>query len=153
MGFLEGVCVEPLRIIKHDKGDILHALKENDSVYSGFGEVYFSTVHHGEVKGWKKHTTMNMNLVVPEGEVRIVVYDDRESSSTRGQFLVAQLSRNNYSRVTVQAGLWVAFQGVSRTTNLLMNFADIKHDPSESISMPLDSIQFDWSLHEEHSPI
>ncbi|UPQ88124.1 dTDP-4-dehydrorhamnose 3,5-epimerase [Vibrio sinaloensis] len=151
MGTLDGVVVEPLSVIKHPKGDILHALKENEKAYLGFGEVYFSTIHFSEVKGWKKHTRMNMNLLVPEGEVRIVICDEELNRSTGAGFQVVQLSRGNYARVTIPCGLWVAFQGVSQGTNLLMNFADIMHDPEESISVPLEDIDFDWSLNEEYS--
>ncbi|EKO3369866.1 dTDP-4-dehydrorhamnose 3,5-epimerase family protein [Vibrio fluvialis] len=143
---LNGLIIEPLKIINHPKGDILHALKREDHTYLGFGEVYFSLVNFGEIKGWKKHTNMNMNFVVPEGEIKVVAYDDRDESPTKGQFQVVNLSRDKYFRVFIPAGLWVAFQGLSRNTNLLMNLADIQHDPNESTSVPLDSIKFNWEM-------
>ena len=67
---MEGVTLTPLRQIHHSKGDVFHALKNTESSFSEFGEAYFTTVHAGETKGWKKHTRMRMNLIVPVGSVR-----------------------------------------------------------------------------------
>ena len=72
---LDGVTLTPLKKIGHPKGDIFHAMKASDEGFSGFGEAYFSTINKFEIKGWKKHTKMILNLVVPIGEIKFVVYD------------------------------------------------------------------------------
>ena len=71
---MDGVTLTPLKQITHPKGDIFHAMKASDDGFSGFGEAYFSTVNQGEVKGWKKHTEMTLNLVVVIGEIEFVVF-------------------------------------------------------------------------------
>ena len=83
---MEGVAVHPLKHIVVPKGDIYHALKSTDEGYAGFGEAYFSQIEQGAAKGWKRHNRMTLNLVVPVGAVKFVIYDDREGSPTRGQF-------------------------------------------------------------------
>jgi len=141
---LDGLLITPLKQISHPKGDILHAMKISDSGYVGFGEAYFSEVCFEEIKGWKKHTEMVLNLVVPIGKIKFVAYDDRPESSTYGQFYQTELSMENYSRLTVPKGIWLAFQGVSESKNLLLNLASIPHDPNESEVKPLNDIEYEW---------
>ena len=142
---IEGVLVSPLKIIMHPKGEILHGIKTESYGYDGFGEAYFSSIKKGEIKGWKKHLKMTLNLIVPVGEIRFVVYDDRENSPTKNEFFQTKLSKNNYCRLTIIPGLWVGFQGLSDGTNLLLNIANIEHDPDESRNLPLEKIKYEWS--------
>ena len=53
MGSIEGCLLTPLKIIPGDSGEVMHALKQPEESFQGFGEAYFSTVEHGSVKGWK----------------------------------------------------------------------------------------------------
>jgi dTDP-4-dehydrorhamnose 3,5-epimerase len=135
---VDGIVLTPLKQIEHPQGNIFHAMKISDDGYSGFGEAYFSTIKKGDIKGWKRHTEMVLNLIVPIGEIKFVIYDE----STK-EFFNIQLSRNNYQRLTIGPNLWVAFEGVN-DTNMLLNIANIEHNPSESISVELDSINYEW---------
>ncbi|MEX0333145.1 dTDP-4-dehydrorhamnose 3,5-epimerase family protein [Vibrio tubiashii] len=141
---LDGLLITPLKQIPHPKGDIFHAMKNSDSGYAGFGEAYFSEVNFGEVKGWKRHTDMVLNLVVPVGKIKFVAYDDRPESSTFRQFFQIELSVDKYLRLTIPQGIWLAFQGAGESKNLLLNLASIPHDPNESEVKPLHEIEFEW---------
>ena len=118
---IDGVVITPLKRIKNPKGDIYHAMKAYADGYAGFGEAYFSTVHKDDIKGWKKHTRMTLNIVVPIGAVRFVIYDDRENSSTKDQYYNVVFSAENYARLSVAPGLWLAFQGMGEEVNMLLN--------------------------------
>ncbi|PLA75551.1 dTDP-4-dehydrorhamnose 3,5-epimerase [Hydrogenovibrio sp. SC-1] len=142
---MDGVILTPLRQIPNPKGDVLHAIKKTDTGYCGFGEAYFSEINYNEIKGWKKHTVMVLNLVVPIGEVEFVLYDERPNSSSKGSFLEVTLSLSHYQRLTVPPGVWVAFKGVGNTRNMLLNIASIAHDPDEAENCALELIPYDWS--------
>ncbi|KQQ31130.1 hypothetical protein ASF61_17855 [Duganella sp. Leaf126] len=126
----------PLRRIAHPLGDIYHAVKATDDGYAGFGEAYFTTVHQGAVKGWKQHSRMQLNLVVPEGAVCFYVRDD---SGRRFRHVLGTTDGAAYARLTVPPGYWVAFRGVGTGLNLVLNVASIAHDPLESANAPLES--------------
>ncbi len=143
---IKGVSLTPLKIIERDKGNIMHGLKNNESSFSAFGEAYFTFVKHQVVKGWKNHTQMTLNLIVPLGEVRFVIFDDRTNSPSNGQFFEVKLSRNNYQRLTIEPGVWFAFQGVGTGENMTLNIGSIRHDPTETIDRSIDFFEFDWSL-------
>ena len=133
---MDGVTVTKLNQISHSKGDIYHAMKKTDNGFDGFGEAYFSTVNNNEIKGWKKHTKMTLNLVVVTGEIEFVVYDV-------DSFFNVKLSKNNYQRLTVGPNLWLAFRGLDNE-NMLLNLASIEHDPNESENVDLDFFNYSW---------
>ena len=141
---MDGVSLQPLKQIVNEKGDLYHAMKKSSPGFEGFGEAYFSSVTHGVVKGWKQHQRMTLNLVVPVGAIAFVVYDERPESQTRGEFFQQILSQENYQRLTVAPGLWMAFAGVSRNLNLLLNIASIEHDPDEARNRDLTEIPYAW---------
>ena len=139
---MEGVLLTPLKQIYHPKGDIYHGMKKSDPGFSDFGEAYFSTVHPGEVKPWKKHLRMTLNLVVPVGKIRFVMHDDRPDSSSKGHTLSVEIGPDNYQRLTVSPGIWMAFEGLDDGLNLLLNMADMEHDPEEVERADIDRIQY-----------
>ncbi|MCK4816547.1 dTDP-4-dehydrorhamnose 3,5-epimerase family protein [bacterium] len=141
---IEGVLLTPLKKISHPKGDILHGIKKNDQGFVAFGEAYFTKVNFGEIKGWNKHKSMTLNLVVPVGKVVFVLYDHREKSKTRGNFLSVEISVDAYQRLTVLPGVWLAFKGKDNGINLILNVADMEYDPDEVERLNLDQIEYNW---------
>jgi len=135
---VDGVIVTALRRIHNSQGDVFHVMKRKDDGFNGFGEAYFSTINQGDIKGWKKHTKMTLNLVVPIGEIEFVVFDKRTNNS-----FSIRLSQDNYKRLTVSPNLWVAFRGLGKY-NMLLNIASIEHDSSEAININIDEINFNW---------
>ena len=135
---MDGVILTPLKEILHPKGNIYHAIKKSDVGFMGFGEAYFSTVKKDDIKGWKKHTAMTLNIIVPLGEIEFVIYND-----STDEFFNVTLSRKNYQRLSVSPGLWMAFRGLG-SENMLLNLASIEHDPSEAESKVLSDIDYEW---------
>ena len=135
---MDGVILTKLKRIYDSKGDVFHAMKEGDIGFSGFGEAYFSTVNQDCIKGWKKHLRMTLNLVVPVGKVEFVIYDENKK-----KFSNVKLSQENYQRLTIQPGLWIAFKGIEEY-NILLNLANIRHDPDESVNIKINDILYEW---------
>ena len=143
---IEGLILTPLQIFQGDSGDVLHGIRNNENSFCGFGEAYFSTINCGAVKGWKRHREMTLNIMVPCGEIRFVLFDDRENSPTQNDFFSVELSRQNYQRLTIPPMVWMAFRGMRKGLNMLMNVASIPHDPEESDSLDLkkNHIPYIW---------
>jgi len=138
-----GVSFTPLKIIERDAGNIMHALKSNESSFKSFGEAYFTFVKKGAIKGWKRHREMTLNLIVPLGEVKFVLMDDRKDSPTFGEFYEIILSRSNYGRLTIEPGIWIAFKGVGHE-NMILNLASIPHDPDETVDENPGFFNYNW---------
>ena len=141
---IEGVILTPLNKIYHPKGDVFNGMKKIDAGFAGFGEAYFSTINNGEIKGWNRHKRMTLNFVVPIGKVTFVIYDDRKESKSKGNFLKVTLSQTNYQRLTVSPGLLLAFKGNSNTENIILNIANMAHDPKEIEKIDLNKIPYNF---------
>ena len=136
-----GVQVTPLDRILHPDGDVYRGMKVTESTFNGFGEAYFTTIHHGHIKGWKKHKRMVINLVVPVGVVTFFMHDE---VTARTNFIT--LGDSNYARLTVPCGIWLAFVGVGSGLNLVLNIASIPHDPDESLTLPIEKFPISGDL-------
>lgn len=141
---IEDVVLTPLKIIDVPDGSVFHAIKRIDPGFNGFGEAYFSEIEPRKIKAWKRHREMILNLVVPVGEIRFVLIDDREEKSP--EFQQVTLSTRNYYRLTIPPMIWVGFQGLSDTNSLLLNIANLVHDPEEVDRKNVNEIEFDWSI-------
>jgi dTDP-4-dehydrorhamnose 3,5-epimerase len=115
-------------------------LKQGDSILDNAGELYFSEVNPQAVKAWKLHSRQTQNITVPAGELELVMYDDREKSSSRGTIDIINLGRpDNYVLVTIPPQIWYGFRTISASPALIANCTDIPHDPSEISRLPPDS--------------
>lgn len=141
---IEGVLITPLKIIDTPGGVVMHGMKCCDPGFNGFGEAYFSTCKDRAVKAWKRHCLMTLNLVVPVGSIRFVLYDERPESSTYDTYQEVILSPDNYARLTIPPMIWVGFQGLSKGINILLNVADFAHDPTEMERRDINEFEFDW---------
>ena len=148
MNEIHDVQVTPLRRIPDERGAVLHMLREDSPVFERFGEIFFSTVYPGVMKGWHLHKRMTLNYAVPSGMVKLVCYDDREGSPTRGAVQELHVGELNYVLVTIPPLVWNGFKGEGTAPALIANCATIPHDPDEIDRLdPFDNdIPYDWAL-------
>lgn len=133
---LEGLSIEPRKIITDERGSLLHMLKSSNSKHP-VAEIYFSSVLPGADKGWKRHKIMWQRFTVPIGEIEFRFLDERPNSATKGQSFSIRVSRDCHALVTVPPGIWYSFRCTSGTEALIVNASDIEHDPTESETRPL----------------
>jgi len=137
--------ITSLKQIKKSGGSIFHALKKNELSFHGFGEAYFSHIDFEEIKAWKIHREMWLNLIVPVGSVKFVLCDQRENSITKGNLFEIVLNpETNYKRLTIPPGITFGFKGVGDKTNLVLNVASIEHNPAEVENMDIKTIEYSW---------
>ncbi|MCP3874209.1 MAG: dTDP-4-dehydrorhamnose 3,5-epimerase, partial [Desulfobacteraceae bacterium] len=90
--------------------------------------------------------SMTLNLIVPSGAVRFVLFDGRDRENFSKSFQEVTLSIDNYSRLTIPPRIWFGFQGKSKNINIVLNIADIEHDPIEAEQKAIHEINFDWGI-------
>ena len=147
---IDGVKVIPLRRIPDERGTIYHMLRASDPHFDRFGEIYFTSVYSGIVKGWHKHTEMTLNYACVFGRVKVVVYDDRPGSATAGNLLEVFLGPDDYSLISIGPGIWSGFKGMSEPYAIIANCCTHAHDPSRTTRVdPFDNdIPYDWAVHQ-----
>ena len=132
---MQKVHFTKLKRLQVKNGDVFHGLKASEKDFSTFGEAYFTSIEYQKIKGWKQHQQMEMNLIVPCGDVRFHVY-----SKDQKTYQSFHLNEQNYGRLTVPPGYWLAFEGKGNGLNLVLNISSIEHCPDEVVSLPLNSM-------------
>lgn len=145
---IEGVQIIPLKRIPDERGAIFHMLKSSDPHFIQFGEIYFSSIYPGVVKGWHKHREMTLNYACVEGRIKLVIFDDREASATRGDLMEVFLGPDHYCLVIIPPGVWNGFKGMSSPHALVANCCTHPHNSSRSERMDpfKNHIPYDWGI-------
>jgi dTDP-4-dehydrorhamnose 3,5-epimerase len=148
MTAIDGVEYHPRRRIADERGAVFHMLRNDAEEFTRFGEIYFSLVYPGVVKGWHLHHEMTLNYAVPVGMIKLVCYDDRPGSPTAGNVVEFHTGELDYGLVVVPPGVWNGFKGVGTEPALVANCATIPHRPDEIERLdPFENhIPYDWSL-------
>ncbi len=143
---IDGVKHIPLRRIPDERGTVMHMLRRTDPHFIEFGEIYFSTIYAGAVKGWHKHREMSLCYACVHGRIKLVIFDERDGSPTRGEINEFFLGPDDYALVIIPPDLWNGFKGM--TDAVVANCCTHPHDPSRSVRHdPFDShIPYDWEI-------
>jgi len=147
---IEGVEVVPLRRIPDERGTIFHMLRATDPHFQKFGEIYFSTVYKGVVKGWHRHRGMTLNYACVAGRIKLVLYDDRRGSPTQGEIQEIFLGPDSYALVIIPPEVWNGFKGMSDPYAIVANCCTEPHDPARSTRLDpfKNTIPYDWTVRE-----
>lgn len=145
---IEGVLVHSLKQIPDERGKVMHMLKATDPHFERFGEIYFSMVYPGIVKGWHRHPRMTLNYCVVTGAIKLVLYDDRPESPTRHELQELFIGEFNYCLVKIPPMIWNGFKGMGTVPALVANCATTPHDPTsiERLDPMTNHIPYDWAL-------
>lgn len=143
---IEGVQIIPLRTFTDERGTVYHMLKATDPHFRQFGEVYFSSVNAGVIKAWKNHRRVIVNFACILGRIKLVLYDDRDDSPTKGQVMEVLLGPDNYALAVIPPGVWNGFRGLSQPHAIIASCATEPHDSAEFIRLdPTDRrIPYTW---------
>lgn len=143
---IEGIKIIKRNIISDDRGKILHMLRNDDKDFNKFGEIYFSYVYPGKIKAWHLHKRMTLNYAAVFGKIKLVLYDNRINSKTKGEVQEIFLSNDNHNLVIIPPNIWNGFTTVDNNTSILANCPDIPHDKLEIVRLNFDdpNIPYNW---------
>lgn len=145
---IQGVKITKRKQILDERGMIMHMLRNDDKIFSKFGEIYFSCTFPRAVKAWHLHKKMTLNYAVIVGKIKLVLFDDRKKSKTYGKIQEIFLSTEKYSVITVPPLIWNGFKAIGNKTSIVANCSNIPHDPKEIIRKKFNDphIPYDWKM-------
>jgi dTDP-4-dehydrorhamnose 3,5-epimerase len=115
-----------------------------------FAFSYAFTIRPGFIKGWGLHRRHEDRYFVLFGEMEVVMYDDREGSSTRGQVSHVVLSEYRRRLMNIPAGIWHANRNIGTNDVVVVNFPTIPYDHAnpDKFRLPLndDRIPYKFDL-------
>jgi dTDP-4-dehydrorhamnose 3,5-epimerase len=148
---IDGVSVREVRHVPRDHGVITEIFRpEWDPTGLPVVHIYQSRLFPGALGAWSCHRRTSDRLFVSQGHLKIVLYDARDDSRTRG--MVMELIGGDVSPclVVVPPGIWHGLQNLGHSDALVLNcpteaynYADPDH-----YRLPYDSpqIPYQWPL-------
>ena len=130
---IEGVKIIQKKQIFDERGKIMHMLRADDDNFKKFGEIYFSVTYPNVVKAWHLHKHMTINYAVIAGKIKLVLFDDRQGSKTKGEMQEIFLSDDNYSLIEIPPMIWNGFKSIANEKSIIANCSDIPHDTNEIV--------------------
>lgn len=146
---IKGVEIKELRVIPDERGWLMEILRADDALFTKFGQVYLSTVYPGAVKGWHYHKVQQDNLCVVKGMAKLVLYDWRDDSSTKGRLMELFIGEKNPLLVSIPPGVLHGMKGISNEPTLFVNVPTEVYNYSEPDEFRVDphsgEVPYDWS--------
>ncbi len=147
---VEGVLIKDLRIIPDERGRLMEILRRDEEMFDKFGQVYMTSNYPGVVKAWHYHKVQTDHVACIKGMIKLVLYDDREGSSTRGRLNEFFIGEHNPKLVRIPAGVWHGWKCVSETESLVINVPTEVYrygDPDEfRLPFDTDEIPYNWAI-------
>lgn len=145
---INDIKITPLKIISDNRGKVMHMLRIDSPIFKSFGEIYFSTIFKNSIKAWHLHRDSTLNYVCVKGKVKLVLFDDRKNSSSKGNFQELILSPKNYFLVTIPPNIWNGFKGIDEEESIIANCLDLPHN--EKMMIRKDSndkyFKYNWKI-------
>ena len=140
------VKITKLKIISDDRGKVMHMLRTDSPAFKEFGEIYFSTIYQGKIKGWHLHKESSLNYVCIKGKVRLTLFDDRPGSKSKNEIQEIILSPREYNLITIPPNIWNGFKGLDKDESIIANCLTLPHNEREMVRKEPDDIyfKFDW---------
>jgi len=145
---IDGVQVKRLKAIPDERGRLMEILRGDEPIFRKFGQVYMTTAYPGAVKGWHYHKLQDDHFAVVSGMLKLVLYDDRLGSETRGEINEFFLGDHDPILVKVPAGVLHGFKGVGETEAIVINIPTEPYNHSAPDEYRVDphvnEIPYDW---------
>ena len=145
---IEGVKVNKLKVIPDERGRLMEMFRCDEELFTKFGQVYLSTTYPGVVKGWHYHKLQADNIVCVKGMLKLVLYDGRENSATKGEVNEYFLGEHNPLLVQVPKGVYHGWKCISDNEAFVINCPTEPYNYSQPDEYRLDphssDIPYQW---------
>jgi dTDP-4-dehydrorhamnose 3,5-epimerase len=147
---IDGVVIKPLKVIPDERGWLMEILRNDDPIFTQFGQVYMTTAYPGVVKGWHYHKKQTDNFTCVHGMMKVALYDKREGSPTYGALMEIFVGEKNPVLISVPPGVYHGFKGIGTETAFFVSVPTLPYNYAEPDEYRLppdtDEIPYDWGL-------
>jgi dTDP-4-dehydrorhamnose 3,5-epimerase len=146
---IDGVKVKKLRVLPDERGRLMEILRTDDECFIKFGQVYLTTGYPGVVKAWHFHKVQTDNFAVVKGMMKVVLYDSRAQSPTKGEVNEFFLGELNPCLLTIPPYVYHGFKCISETEAFVINTPTETYDYKKPDEFRVDphskEIPYDWT--------
>lgn len=149
MKLIEGVSTKQLKPVPDERGRVMEILRNDDGVFKEFGQVYLTTAYPGVVKAWHYHKKQTDYFTCILGMMKLVLYDNRDKSPTKGLINEFYLGEHNQMLVVIPPGIYHGFKCISTTEAVVINVPTRPYDRRYPDEYRLDpekaDIPYNWA--------
>ncbi len=147
---IEGVEIKKLKKIVDERGFLMEMLRYDDKIFERFGQAYISACLPGVAKAWHYHKKQTDNLVIILGNAKVVLYDNRKNSKTKGDLNEFIMGEKNLILLKVPPLIIHGFSPIGNRPAYLINFPTLpynRENPDEGrITFDSKEIPYDWKV-------
>lgn len=145
---IDGVKIKKLKVIPDERGRLMEILRADEGIFIKFGQVYMTTLYPSVVKGWHYHKKQVDNFVCVKGMVKLVLYDSREKSITKGELNEFFIGEYNPMLIQIPAYVFHGFKCISESESIVINCPTESYNYTEPDEFRVDphtnDIPYNW---------
>lgn len=147
---IEGVKIKKLKVIPDERGRLMEIFRNDDENFEKFGQVYMTTNYPGVVKAWHYHKIQTDNVACLNGMIKLVMFDDRKDSLTKGEVNELFLGIHNPVLVSIPSGVYHGWKNIGEKESIIVSVpteAYNRENPDE-FRLPYNDtkIPYDWGI-------
>lgn len=147
---IDGVKVRPLKPIHDERGYLMEMLRSDWPEFEKFGQTYITIAYPGVVKGWHYHKIQTDNFIVVKGTAKVVCYDNRPNSKTKGEVNEFFPGEKNPILVQIPPLVVHGFKAIGGEAAYVVNVpTELYHyDKPDEYRIPYNSpdIPYNWDI-------
>ncbi len=118
---IDGVKVKPLKVIPDERGRLMEMLRCDDECFIAFGQTYMTTMYPGVTKAWHYHKLQTDHFVCVKGMIKLVLYDEREDSHSKGTVNEFFIGEHSQQLVQIPHHVWHGFKNIGESDAIIVN--------------------------------
>lgn len=147
---IEGVKIKKLKVIPDERGRLMEILRNDDECFEKFGQVYMTTNYPGVVKAWHYHKIQTDNVTCAHGMLKVVLYDDREKSPTKGEVNEFFVGMHNPTLITIPPGVYHGWKNIGENEAIAISAPTeaYNYQQPDEYRLPYDDpkIPYNWEI-------
>jgi len=144
------VVVRQLKIIPDDRGYLMEMMRRDWPEFMQFAQSYVTACYPGVYKAWHYHKKQFDHFVCPCGMAKVVLFDPRPDSPTRGKVNVFHMGYLNPILLRIPPLVYHGFTAEAGENAVIVNYPTelYSYQEPDEYRLPYNdpSIPYDWEV-------
>lgn len=147
---IDGVETKKLKLIPDERGRLMELLRRDEPIFDEFGQLYMTTAYPGVIKAWHYHKKQKDMFICIKGAIKLVLYDSRKGSPTKGEVNQFFIGENNPMLVKIPKDVFHGFKAIGTEEAVIINIPTNTYNPKDpdEFRLPFNSreIPYSWDI-------
>ncbi len=147
---IDGVVTRQLKLVVDERGWLMEVFRNDWELFEKFAQTYVTAAYPQVVKAWHMHKKQTDNIACIKGMVKLVLWDGRKNSKTRGMVNEFVIGEKNPILVKIPPEVWHGFKNISEEVALVINMPtdlyNYKNPDEHRLPPDAKKIPYDWKL-------